>query len=223
MYAFPVDLPQTSNREDLLLTVSLFDDDTGLPVKLDGTTTASPVPFTSAAWTVSDGAISTTSATSITIPVYPIGSQLSALAIAVGASLGILPGDPIKIVDTATGLNSMVGYVTSYTASTGVLVCQIGCTFQFEIRRHGPRFDGSGYIPYFDFGVPDEYGPLISAALGTGIQYIDIGVIQITVPESIFKQLRGGTYQAALTVTDSVNTRQVFVAGLPVVHGGVSN
>src|ERR1700730_790351 len=130
MYAFPVDLPQTSNREDLLLTISLFDDDTGTPVKLDGTTTATPAPFTAAAWTVTDGAISTTSATSITIPVYPIGNQLSALALTVGINLAILPGDPVMIADTATGLNTMVGYVTSYTASNGALVCQIGCTFQ---------------------------------------------------------------------------------------------
>jgi hypothetical protein len=45
----------------------------------------------------------------------------------------------------------------------------------------------------------------------------------VTIPESQFKQLNGdGTYTAALTYTDTVNTRQVFRAPLPVIQGGVS-
>ena len=64
---------------------------------MDGTATVLPQPFTSAAWTVTDGGILTPSATSITIPVYPIGNQLSALALTVGIGLGILPGDPVTI------------------------------------------------------------------------------------------------------------------------------
>ena len=38
MYASPILLPQFSNREDLLLPVSIFDDDTGQPINLSGTT-----------------------------------------------------------------------------------------------------------------------------------------------------------------------------------------
>jgi len=202
--------------------VSLFDDDTGQPVVMNGTQTAMAQPFTAAAWTVWDGAIITSSATLITIPVFPIGNQLSALALTVGVGLGILAGDPITIADSATGHNIMTGYVTSYVPATGALVVQIGCTFDFEIRRTGARFDGSGYIPWYDFGVPDEHGPLIQATLGNGIEIIDIGVIQIMIPASTFQKLRGGTYSAALTVTDSVNTRQMFIGQLPVQWGGVN-
>jgi hypothetical protein len=202
--------------------VSLFDDDTGQPVRMDGTQTANAMAFTASAWTIVDGAIQTTSATSITIPVYPIGNQLSALALTVGANLGILAGDPVVISDTATGLNTMMGYVVSYVPATGAMVAQIGCTFVFEIRRTGARYDGSGYIPWYDFGVPDEFGPLLSASLGNGISYVDVGVIQIMIPVSAFQTLRGGTYSAALTVTDSINTRQMFIGQLPVQWGGVS-
>jgi hypothetical protein len=59
VYINPVLLPQFSNREDLLLTVSLFDDDTGQPIKVDGCTTALPFAFTGTAWTVTDGPIIT--------------------------------------------------------------------------------------------------------------------------------------------------------------------
>jgi hypothetical protein len=224
MYVYPVQFPQISNREDLLLAVSLFDDDTGQPVKMDGTTTALPQAFTSSAWTVTDGAISTASATSITIPTYPIGNQLSALALTVGEGLAILAGDPIAIADTATGLNSMTGYVTSYVPATGALVVQIGCTFVFEIRREGPRSRGwnDGYISSYDAGTSNESGPILRASLGNGITYVDIGIIQIMIPASSMQRLRGATYSVALTVTDSVNTRQMFFGNLPVQWGGVS-
>lgn len=215
-------MPQISNREDFLLTVSLWDDDTGQPVRFDGTQTALPQPFTSAAWTVVDGAIITTSTTGITIPVFPIANQLTALALVVGKNLAIAPGDPVTIYDTATGLNRMTGYVVSYGISTGFLVVQIGCSFLFEIRRTGAHYDGSGYIPWYDFGIPDEHGPLLQATLGTGIQIIDIGVIQIMIPAAAIQKLRNGTYSAALIVTDSVNTRQMFIGQLPVQWGAVT-
>lgn len=189
---------------------------------MDGTQTAMGQAFTSNAWTVKDGPITTTSTTSITIPVFPIGNQLTALALTVGLNLAILPGDPIVISDTATGLNTMTGYVISYVPSTGALVAQIGFNFGFEIRRSGARFDGSGYIPWYDFGVPDEHGALLHAQLGLGISIIDIGVIQIMIPAAAMWKLHNGTYSAALIVTDSVNTRQMFAGQLPVQWGGVS-
>jgi hypothetical protein len=189
---------------------------------MDGTQTAIPAPFTSAAWTVVDGAITTASTTGIIIPTYPIANQLTTLALVVGNNLAIAQGDPISIFDTATGLNRMTGYVLSYQISNGFLQVQIGCTFLFEIRRTGARFDGSGYIPYYDFGVSDEHGPLLQATLGTGIQIIDIGVIQIMIPAAAIQKLRNGTYSAALVVTDSVNTRQMFVGQLPVQWGAVT-
>lgn len=222
MYANPVLLPQFSNREDLLLTVSLFDDDTGQPIKLDGCTTALPFAFTGSAWTVTDGAIVTPSTTPLTIPVFPLSSAAQlGLVLTVGVNLGIFAGDPILISD-ATGLNTMSGYVISYSTSTGILVCQIGLSFLLEIRRGGPRNDGSGYVPWYDFGVPNECGPLLKASNGKGISIIDIGVIQILIPAVMMQQLHGGTYSADLIVTDGANTRQMFIGRLPVLYGGVS-
>jgi len=217
----PILLDPRTNREDFLLSVSIFDDDTGLPVNLANTATASGNAFTGALWTVTDGVISTTSTTSITIPTFPIGNQLSALSLTVGLGLGIVQGDAVKIAD-ATGLNYMLGTVTSYTPSNGLLVCQIGSTFQFEIRRGPPRNDGSGYLPWYDFGTPDQLGPLLSASLGNGILITDLGYMQILIKEAQFRQLGLGTFSADLTMFDGVNTKQVFIANLPVLYGGVT-
>jgi hypothetical protein len=207
-----------SNREDFLLPVALYDDDLDVPINLSGTTGSG----TFSSWTIVDGAIATTSATTITIPTFPIGNQLSALALSVATDLSITPGDPITITDAVTGQNSMTGYVTRYAAATGALVVQIGVTFQFEIRRGGPKNTGSGYVTWYDFGTPDNVGPLLSASLGNGIFITDLGTIQITIPEKLFRKLEGGTYMCGLTMTDSVNTRQLLVATLPVVRGGVT-
>jgi hypothetical protein len=229
MYLARTLLPQFSNREDFLLTAALFDDDTGQPIKLDGCTTASGQAFTASAWTVTDGNIVTTSANTITIPAFPIGNQVTALALTVGINLGILPGDPVTIADTATGLNKMVGYVTSYTKSNGALVAQIGVTFQFEIRRSGPRNNNlDDFSPFFYVGMVLNQPPLISASLSlpsptsSSVTHIDTGLIQLRVPESIFRQLNHRTFRASLTMTDSIDTREVFVAELPVLTGGVS-
>jgi hypothetical protein len=205
----------------MLLSVSIFDDDTGDPVNIADCATASGFAFTGTHWTVTDGAISTTSTTSITIPVFPIGNQLSALALTVGAGLGIKGGDAVQIVDQGNARNFMIGTVTSYSPN-GALVCQIGSTFQFEIRRGAPRNDGSGYVPWYDFGTPNEIAPLIKAALGTGVTIVDLGYLQVLVPESTFRQLAIGTFNASLTMFDGVATRQVFIAHLPVWYGGVT-
>lgn len=223
MYINPVFLPQFSNREDLLLTVSLFDDDTAQPIKVDGCTTAGSLPFTGIAWTVTDGAIVTTSTTPMTIPVFPLfGNAQLNLNLTVGIGLAINPGDPIVIKDTATGLNTMTGYVASYVISTGAMIVQIGCAFFFEIRRGPPRNTGSGYVPWYEFGTPNECGPLLRASNGQGISIIDTGVIQIMIPAGMFERLHGGTYTASLIVTDGINTRQMFVGSLPVVQGHLS-
>lgn len=232
MYLGRTLLPPVSNREDLLLTVSLFDDDTGQAIKLDGCTTANGQAFTSAAWTVvtsdaNGNVINTTSATSITIPAFPISNQVIALALTVASGLAIAAAQPITIKDTATGLNKMVGYVTSYNANTGALVVQIGVTFQFEIRRGGPRnINIDDFTPFFYVGQVLTSAPQLAAALGTGIgqgiTHIDTGVIQIRIAEAQFKILERRTYQAALTMTDSVDTREIFVASLPVGYGGVT-
>ena len=223
MYINPVLLPQFSNREDLLLTVSLFDDDTDpkQPIKLDGCTTALPFPFTGSAWTVTDGAIVTSSTTPLTIPVFPLFSaSLLAMPLTVAPGLAINPGDPIVIADTPTGLNSMTGYVTSYSTSTGILIVQIGCSFLLEIRRHqNHNFDG--YSPWLEVGIAD-LGPILKATNGKGISIIDTGVIQVLIPASMMQQLHGGTYQVGMIFTDGVNTRQISIGTLPVFQGSVS-
>jgi hypothetical protein len=128
----------------------------------------------------------------------------------------------------------MTGFITGYTAATGVLVCQIGWSFQFEIRIAPPISGSMGYVPWYDLGVYPDYGPLISASLGNGISLIDVGYIQILIPEAQFKTLGnigvanqptdwGGTFRANLTMTNTQDTRQVFMAKLPVMSGGVTN
>lgn len=104
----------------------------------------------------------------------------------------------------------------------------LGWTFQFEIRRGGPKNTGSGYIPWYDFGTPDDLGPLITATLnapaGAGTIIIDdVGYMHVWIPESVMKTLSSGTYQVAMTAFDGTYTRQLFVARLPVLYGGVTN
>jgi hypothetical protein len=237
MYQIATVLAPFSNREDYLLTLSVFDDDTLLPVDMTGITLASTgSSFTAAAWTVTDGAIVTTSSASITIPTLPVtgANNLTALSLTVGTGLAIKQGDPIQIADTATGKNILNGYVVSYAATTGTLVVQIGWTFQFEIRRGGFRNVGDGYQTWWDWGVPDDLGPLLSANFSNGyLSLVSNNIVQILIPEIVFKTLGGtslfgtdsqpGTFRAAMTGTDSVNTRQFLSASQPIYHGGVTN
>jgi hypothetical protein len=228
MYIYPVLLPAFSNREDFLLTLSLFDDDTGDPINLSGTSLAQAGAFAGNTWVVTVGAVVTASVTPLTIPTYPIGNQLNVLALTVGLGLAIVPGSPVTIRDNIVPGNAMTGYVLSYVPATGRLTCQIGLTFQFEIRSQG-RNDGFGfaddYASFFDWGggTPGGPAPLLSASLGAGINHIDLGFLQIMIAESQMRQLRNKTYLAAMTMTDSVNTRQAFVGKLPTQYGGVIN
>lgn len=225
MYAYPVLWPETSNREDLYRTVSLFDDDTGSVINLSGTALASAGSnFTGSSWTVTDGAITTTSSTTLTIPTFPIGSQLTAVSLTVGTGLAIAGGDPIVIADP-TDLNTMSGYVTSYASTTGALVCQIGLTFQFEIRRQNRHHRFDDWSPWFDIGGGSPLGPAptILASLGSGLTIVDNGYLLINIPELTMRRLHNATYLASLTMTDSVNTRQVFIGKLPILYGGVTN
>jgi hypothetical protein len=183
-----------------------------------------PGAFTSNAWTVTDGAISTTSATPLTIPSFPIGAQLQALSLTIDPGLGIVPGDPVTISDTLTGQNSMTGYVTSYTIGTGALVCQIGCTFQFEIRQIRPHDQNrDGYGIWYDFGIYPDYGPIIQASLANGfLTMVEANRVQVRIPETSTKRLKERTYFASMTMFDGVDTRQAFRAQLPTQYGGVT-
>jgi len=233
MYIVPQRFPQVTNREDFISTNSVFDDQTNQLINLTGTILASTAsPFTSNAWTVVDGQIATSSSTPLTIPVPPIGAQLQAVTLTVDPNLGILPGDPIQIMDTATNNNQMLGYVTSYTAGTGTLVCQIGVSFQFEIRGDSAG-TYSGYSANYDFGLPNDQGAILRATLGNGIMITDMGYFTISIPELQFRGILdipfnsqsntvSRTLMASLTMTDSVSTRQLYIGRLPILFGGVT-
>lgn len=238
MYITPVLFPQFTNREDFVSTVALYDDDLNVPINVTGIALNASgqlpaLPFTSASWTLVDGSIVTSSSTSITIPAPPIGAQLSALTFTVGANLAINPGDAVTLKDS-TGAYIISGYVTSYTKGSGSITCQFGLTYQFEIRGETPNNTGSGYIAWYDFGTPDDQGPILQATLANYISIIDIGIVQINIPESVFKTILNvpynsqsntyaRTFLASMTLTDSINTRQIFVGRLPVLYGGVTN
>jgi hypothetical protein len=223
MYAWPVLFPPLTNREDLLVTVSLFDDDTGAPLDLVRRTLAAPGDFTAAVWTVTSGAIVTASVTPLTIKDYPVGLEMQALALTVGVGLAILAGSPVTIADTATGLNTMTGYVTSYAPATGKMVAQIGVAFQFEIRGSQRDDDFGAYGSSSQIGTDCFEQPIIAAQLGSGITVIDLGVLQIRIPESTIAKLRHKTYGAAMAMYDGADTRQVFIGKLPVQSGGVAS
>jgi len=219
MYAWPVLLPAQTNREDMLRTVSLFDDDTGEAIDVSGRTLAQPGDFTGSNWTVTDGTIVTNSFTELTIKDYPFGNEMQALAFGVAENLGILANDPITIADP-TGLNTMTGYVVSYAPSTGNVVAQIGCAFDFEIRTQHDHSDGYGES-FSGLGVGDG-GPIIRAQLGNGITVIGLGIVQIRIPVTCLFQLRHRTYSAAMILSDGADTRQLFVGKQPILSGGVS-
>ena len=218
MYAWPVLLPAQTNREDFLKTESLFDDDTGEALDVSGRTLANPGDFTGANWTITDGAIITNSVTPLTIKDYPFGNEMQTISPVVAENLGILAGDFVTIADP-TGKNTMSGYVTSYAPSTGALVAQIGCAFDFELRAHHNHHDGYGE----SWLVGDDcHGPIIRAQLGSGITVVGLGVIQIRIPAVTIAKLRHRTYGAAMTLFDGYDTRQILLGKQPVLHGGVS-
>src|SRR6266853_1168392 len=97
MIAWPLPLPPFSNREDFLLPLAINDDETLAPINLAGVTRENPGPFASNNWLVTANGIATTSATLITIPDYPVGSQVSTLALTIGVGLNVPAGSPIII------------------------------------------------------------------------------------------------------------------------------
>lgn len=220
MYANPVLFPEQTNREDFLRTVSLFDDDTGEAIDLSGRTLAQPGDFAGNNWTVTSGVIVTASVTPLTIKDYPFGNEMQAIAPVVGLNLAILAGAPVTIADP-TGKNTMTGYVTSYAPSTGVLVCQIGSAFEFEIRGHH-HHDG-GFGGFSSVGSIGEGGSIIAAQLGNMLTVVDLGRVEIRIPASLMAKLGHKTYGAAMTMFDGADTRQLFVGKLPIISGGVTS
>jgi hypothetical protein len=265
MYAYPTYLPEFSNREDLLLSVALFDDDTGDPLDLVGITKQNPGDYVNNMWAVIVGPYVSISHTPITIPDFPVGDELQALALTVDPGLPWLAGDPVQIANLAGGIeatgpfgpppypyvdataatyyvtedspslppvpptlnpgpNTLTGYITSYDPNTGNMIVQIGPSFQFEIRDLRTRHDFDyAYTSSWDWtGSFNDYGMILSASLGNGVLITGPGALQIRFPEATFRKLSHRTYGAGLTMTDSVDTRQIFIARLPLQFGGVS-
>lgn len=218
MYANPVLLPEITNREDFLRTFSGFDDDTGQPFDFSGRTLAAPGDFTGAVWTVTSGTVISASVTPLTIKDYPFGLEMQAITCVIGVGLAILAGAPVTISD-ATGKNTMTGYVTSYAPATGVLVAQIGCAFDFEMRAHH-HHNGSGYGTWW--GDDCSGTPEIRAQLGSGILVVGLGVIQVRIPAVTMQTLRHRTYDVGMILFDGSDTRQIFLGKQPILYGGVS-
>lgn len=223
MYQNPVLFPPFSNREDFLVTLSLFDDDTGQAIDVSNRTLAIAGDFTAANWTVTVGTIVTASVTPLTIKDYPFGNEMLAVALNVGANLAIQPFMRVAIAD-ATGKNTMTGYVICYAPATGALVVQISVAFQFEIRaHHGGDGYGEGYSSSSSLiGSDDGSSPVLSAQLGNNLTVVDVGRIQLRIPAATFSILRHKTYGAAMTLFDGYDTRQMFIGKLPVLFGGVT-
>lgn len=222
MYAWPVDLPAMSNREDLVHLVGLFDDDTGEAIDVSGRTLANAGDFTAAAWTVTSGVVVTASATQLTIKDYPFGNEMQALALTVGQGLAISAGDPVTIAD-ATGLNTMTGYVTSYVAATGAMVAQIGCAFDFEISGQSHGYDGGyggGYGTETAIGTSCD-ASLITAQLGSGISVVDLGKVLVKIPAATIQKLHNRTYRMGFALSLGGEIRQIALGTLPVIGGGL--
>jgi hypothetical protein len=106
------------------------------------------------------------------------------------------------------------------------LICQIGSSFQFEIRHKGPHdggYSGNGYSAQYLIGTYPNCGPILTAALGTGVSIVDVGRLQVLLPESLTRKLHNRSYLASMTMADGTpNTRQLFIGQLPVQYGGVT-
>lgn len=96
-------------------------------------------------------------------------------------------------------------------------------SIQFEVRRSQHHHIGSGYSPYYDYGVGD-CGPILQASIGNGITLIDTGVFQIYFSEADMRKLRAGSYNVGCTIAslDGIDVRQIFRGRLPILDGYVT-
>lgn len=216
--------PQVTNRESWSPVIQLADDDTGELINL--TYTVGVGAF--ASWSVAFSAklqgaalFSTNSSSSLMVGAGVFNAV-------VGTGLAIIPGQFVAFT-ALTGTASMIGVVNSYNTATGALQFTVSTmAVALEIRRDrfgsGQRND-TGYVNFFDYGNVDDWGPLVSLSLGNGITIIDVGTLQIYVPESQMRGLSGRTHIVAATLTgaDGIDTRQLFLGRLPVLDGYMTN
>lgn len=215
MYANPVLLPAISNRESMSLLLTVFDDDTGQPLNLSGTTGVG----TFMGWNVTTPNSNSVFAGSLTI-------ATGVLSITLNTGLNIAVGDSISLVQQSNNTLTMFGTVVSYISATGALTAQIGMTVQFEARLAGNTTAfafSSGYVPWWDYGSVSNT-PALIASVGNGITFPDIGQMVVYFPESQIKTLQHGTYNVGVTIksSDGLDVRQVMIGRLPVFNGYVT-
>lgn len=152
------------------------------------------------------------------------GTVLTAGASVPVSSLPITPGMFVTFIALSSNA-SMTGLVNSFDPVTGILIFTVSTmAVALEIRRDrfgtGQRND-TGYVNFFDYGNIDDWGPIISLSIGNGITIVDVGVLQVYVPESQMRGLNGRTHivAAVLTTADGVDARQLFLGKLPVLDG----
>jgi hypothetical protein len=97
-------------------------------------------------------------------------------------------------------------------------------SIQLEIRiiGRGVGHFSTPMAPWYD-DPPDAF-PVLTASLGNGITILDVGYFQIVFPETKMRTLKAGTYRVGCTGSDGSDqgTRQIFIAHLPVIDGGVT-
>lgn len=108
-------------------------------------------------------------------------------------------------------------------ADTGDAIDLSTLTFVLEVRRTiNPRSGYGGYGNSYDYGSYNDYGPVISLALGNGIAVVALGVLQIDITLAQMRSLSPDVYSVGMTVSDADSTRQIMLGRLPVLFGGVS-
>lgn len=221
MYQHPVLFQQITNRESWSPTIGLYDDDTDEPLNLTNTQGIG----TFAAWSaqVSDDLNGPVLLTTISSTSLEIGQGTQSATVAIG--LDITAGQFVKFLYQLDTTKWMQGEVTSYDSVSGALVFEVSSVaVVLEVRRAKDPRNNSGYIPYYDFGSVETDGPILTAAIGDGIEIIDTGVLQVNFTRDDMRTLCPGTYIVGCTLesSDGLDVRQLFVGRLPVLSGYVT-
>lgn len=124
-----------------------------------------------------------------------------------------------------TNRESVQQIIGLYDADTGEAIDLTDLTFQLEVRRTGLGSNcySAGYGSSSDIGVSDSYGrPEFTLTLDDGLEVIDTGMLQMSITVDQMRTLTPDTYSIAMTASNGVDTRQVFLGMLPVLFGGVA-
>jgi hypothetical protein len=124
-----------------------------------------------------------------------------------------------------TNRESWVPVIELRDDDTGDPIDLSGLTsIQLEVRIIGRSVGhwSTPMAPWYD--DPPEAYPILTASLGNGIAILDVGYFQVVFPETKMRTLKAGTYRVGCVASDGSDqgTRQLFVAQLPVIDGGVT-